>query len=360
MLLAFGYGIAFVISCFGFTPLFIPKVRAILSFPHYSYPGPLFHVYAVIFFIAVPFGFIQLVKKINRSMGNERKQILGFTLVTGIGFLGGSLTFLPIYGITLPLYGIFLLPIYPFGMAYFMIKEKLFDVEEFAKAAQRDKLAAIGTLTTSINHEVRNPLYVIQGLAQSYLEKGKLDDEKTREFFEKIEVQSKRATEIVHKLTSFAKQETEKEIELKKVGIQKVLDNIQPLIQYELSKHKTNLTLDIPKDLTLTADIHFMEEIFFNLIVNASQAIKHTGRPGKISITARDSGVGVRVTVSDDGPGIPEDKISQVFTPFYTTKEEGTGLGLYITKQLVEKNKGRIFVESKIDEGTTFRLEFQK
>ena len=68
----------------------------------------------------------------------------------------------------------------------------------------------------------------------------------------------------------------------------------------------------------------------------------------------------ISILVKDNGPGIPSDRIKQIFEPFYTTKEEGTGLGLYITKQLVEKNGGKISVKSKIGEGTKFVLEFKR
>ena len=67
----------------------------------------------------------------------------------------------------------------------------------------------------------------------------------------------------------------------------------------------------------------------------------------------------VEIRISDTGPGVPPDKLPSIFEPFFTTKESGTGLGLYVTKQLVERNKGRIFVESKLGQGTTFILEFR-
>ena len=100
------------------------------------------------------------------------------------------------------------------------------------------------------------------------------------------------------------------------------------------------------------------QEVLFNLIRNAGQAI---GEKGRITITAKEENSTVFIDVQDTGSGIPEDKIKQLFNPFFTTKDpgKGTGLGLFIVRQVVEKNGGKIYLkESKVGEGTTFRLEF--
>ena len=100
-----------------------------------------------------------------------------------------------------------------------------------------------------------------------------------------------------------------------------------------------------------------LQEVFFNLIRNAAQAM---GEKGKITITAASDDHRTRVEIEDTGPGIPPDKLEQIFNPFYTTKEpgKGTGLGLFIVRQIVERNHGKISVKSKVGEGTTFTLEF--
>ena len=102
-----------------------------------------------------------------------------------------------------------------------------------------------------------------------------------------------------------------------------------------------------------------MEEILFNLMINACHAMGEHG--GEIRIKAEKVNGSISVDVEDNGPGISKENILRIFEPFYSTKcEKGSGLGLYITKQLVERNGGKITVKSKLGQGTTFRLEFKR
>ena len=382
------YGVSIFIACFSFTPWFIPRTTPMVGFRYYSQAGPIFFLNALIFFTIVPLSFVELYKKIQNTSGYEKRQIKGLFLTALAGYLGGSPAFLPIFSIPFPQYTLLLLPIYPFGLAYVMIKQKLFDAEELAQAAHRDKLTAIGVLAASINHEVKNPLFIIKGLAESWLERkrsGVFENdqqclEKGEEFVAKSMEQADRAMDIIKRLSLFAKAGIDSEIKLEPVKMGEVLENILPLIRYELAAHSIALTREVPSDLPeVHADRRYLEEILFNLIVNAIQALKAAGKPGEIRIKVaavagpqthpvctvnNTPGVyrpgvckgSVVIEVSDTGPGIPEDKLKDVFRPFYTTKEEGTGLGLYITQQLVEKIKGRIDVRSELGQGTIFTV----
>jgi two-component system NtrC family sensor kinase len=334
------------------------------------------------YFLVVPLGFFQLFRKAKKMPKAERGQVLGLFWSAFVGYLGGAVTFLPVYGIAFPQEGMFLLPLYPFVLAYFMIKQKLFDEAEFAQAAHRDKLMEIGVLAASINHEVRNPLYLIKGLAESCLERQKegvfSNDKKViesaNEAFTKTMQQTDRAMDIIKRLSIFAKSGIESEIKFEAVKVGAVLEDVLALIHFELASHNIAITRDIPQNLPdVRADRRYLEEILFNLLVNATQAIRGIGKSGEIRIAATEfthpvcksvhtPGVcnverdRVVITIADTGPGIPEDKLKDVFRPFYTTREEGTGLGLYITKQLVEKIGGRIDVASRSGEGTVFTV----
>ena len=366
------YLLAIILDCFAFTDWFIPGLKPVLSFVYYTRPGQLFHIYVIMFFMVVPLGFTQLIQRAKRIEGVERLQLKGFILATLSGFVGGSLTFLPAYDIFLPQYGLFLLPIYPFVMAYFMIRKHLFNEEEMVQAAHRDKLVAIGTLAASINHEIRNPLYVIQGLAESHLTNLKEEMfptkeqalEKSREVLMKSAAQAHRAMEIMKRFAAFAKQGINESIEVKGIKVDKMLEDILPLVRHELTLDKIEFLQEIPEDLPpLYGDSRHLEEILFNLIVNACQALKEKGQEikgAKIEISALQENGHINLLIKDNGPGIPPKQLSRIFEPFYTTKEEGTGLGLYVTKQLVERNEGKISVKSKIGEGTTFLLKFKK
>ncbi|HOW59304.1 MAG TPA: ATP-binding protein [Candidatus Omnitrophota bacterium] len=362
-LVKFFYIISILTFCFVFSPWFIPKTATIVGFKHYSQAGPIHYFFSFLFFILVTLSFIELHRKIKNSFGYERAQFKGLFWTALLGYLGGSPAFLPIYGIPMPQYCLFLMPLYPFMLAYFMTKQKLFDVAELAQAAHRDKLSAIGLLAASINHEVKNPLFVIKGMTETQLER--LHDptqstEKLREMLEKTLQQADRALGIIRSFSEYAKRQSSRTFDKQMLDIREVIDNIIPFVRSELALDSIHLELNIPAKTMICADQQSMEEIFLNLIVNACQAIKSTNKTGEIEISSEKEDPWIRIAVRDTGPGLSQDQLSRIFEPFYTTKVSGTGLGLYVVKQLVEKNQGRIEVVSKIGVGTTFTLIFSQ
>ena len=357
------YLLSVLLAAFSFTNWFIPKIKPSPFSIYFTHPGPAFNIFFFLFLTIIPYGFVLLFQKLKQSPRGEKNQIRGFIIATSLGFLGGGLTMPPGYDFYIPQYAIFLMPLYPFLTAYFLMRRGLFDIEELAQAAHRDKLTAIGVLAASINHEVKNPLFIIKGLAESCLErqkegifpsKGKAL-ESANDAMKRSMEQAERAMDIIKRLSLFAKAGIEGEMKFEAVSVPGVLEDILPLVRYELAAHSIVLTRDIPKNLPeALADRRYLEEIFFNLIVNACQALKGAEKAGEIKINAWVEQHRVLIKVEDNGPGIPEDKLKDVFRPFYTTKAEGTGLGLYITQQLVEKIHGRIDVRSEVGQGTTF------
>ena len=135
------------------------------------------------------------------------------------------------------------------------------------------------------------------------------------------------------------------------------IDEVLGLVGYELKLDKIDITKDIEDNLPLiTADKKQLQEVFFNLIRNAAQAM---GERGKIDIIAKSMDEKVRIDIQDTGHGIPENKLEQIFNPFYTTKEpgKGTGLGLAVCFRIVEGLGGTIGIESEIGEGTTVTIK---
>lgn len=235
-----------------------------------------------------------------------------------------------------------------------------------AEAAQKEKMAVIGTLSAGINHEICNPLGIARGQCEAFLlniKDGlythKTTEElltKAKEIMGKVIHETDRATAITKKLSGFAKPaKGESEI----VNIDKEIDDVLGLVGYELKLEKIEISKNIEKGLpNILVDRKQFQEVLFNLIRNAGQAI---GEKGKIAITAKQDKNKVFIDIKDSGSGIPEDKIKQLFNPFFTTKDpgKGTGLGLFIVRQVVEKNGGRIHLkETKVGEGTTFTIEF--
>lgn len=235
-----------------------------------------------------------------------------------------------------------------------------------AEAAQKEKMAVIGTLSAGINHEICNPLGIARGQCEAFLlnmkdglYKSKTSEElieKAQQIMAKVIRETDRATAITKKLSSFAKP-AKGESEL--VDINKELDEVFGLVSYELKLDKIELEKNIGHDIPpIFVDRKQFQEVLFNLLRNAGQAI---GERGKIAISVYEDAGKIVIDIKDSGHGIPEDKIKQLFNPFFTTKDpgKGTGLGLFIVRQVVEKNGGRIFLKStKVGEGTTFTIEF--
>ena len=235
-----------------------------------------------------------------------------------------------------------------------------------AEAAKAEKMAVIGTLSAGINHEICNPLGIARGQCEAFLlnlkdglYKDKTLEElltKAKDIMTKVIKETDRATAITKKLSTFAKP-AKGEAEL--VNIELELEDVISLVGYELKLEKIEFDKRVDKNLpNILVDRKQFQEVLFNLIRNAGQAI---GEKGKITLSARQEKARIFIEIQDTGSGIPEDKIKMLFNPFFTTKDpgKGTGLGLFIVRQVVEKNGGRIYLkETKAGEGTTFALEF--
>jgi signal transduction histidine kinase len=235
-----------------------------------------------------------------------------------------------------------------------------------AQAAQREKMAVIGTLSAGINHEICNPLSIIRGQCEMFLlnlREGLYKNKSMKELLEKAKVimekvitETDRATIITRKLSSFAKPAKRKSEN--NVIVEREIEEVSSLIQHELKLSNIEVVKEIEKGLpSISADPKQMQEIFFNIIRNAAQSIEGSG---KITIRAASEDAKVYINIKDTGKGMTKEHLRQIFNPFFTTKApgEGTGLGLFIVKQIVEKNGGEITVQSKSGEGTNVCLVF--
>ena len=237
----------------------------------------------------------------------------------------------------------------------------------FAETAQNERRAAIGTLAAGINHEIGNPLNIINTKIQVFLvglERGLYKDKKPEEIIgEAKEImglclqQSTRISDITKKLSSFAKPSKEFKPEL--TDIEEQIDETLAVIGHDLEIDRIEINKNIKKPLPkILSDKRQVQQIFFNIIKNAGQAIKDKG---VIDINAYGSPEGaVIIEISDTGEGIPSEKLGRIYEPFFTTKDpgKGTGLGLSIVRQLVWRNKGEINVKSSVGHGTTITITF--
>jgi two-component system cell cycle sensor histidine kinase/response regulator CckA len=212
---------------------------------------------------------------------------------------------------------------------------------------QAEKMAALGQTISGVAHELNNPLATILSWAERLAERSV--DEKTRQGLEVILAESERAARIVRNLLTFArKRQTTRAM----VELNQVVRETLALRAYEQKVSNIQvveaLTTGVPD---VFADGHQIKQVLLNLLINAEQACLGANGRGTIVVRTshdRDRGSAV-LEVSDDGPGIPDDRVSKVFDPFFTTKEvgQGTGLGLTVAYAIVQEHGGRIWVESK-------------
>jgi signal transduction histidine kinase len=173
----------------------------------------------------------------------------------------------------------------------------------------------------------------------------------------KVIKETDRATGITKKLSGFAK--PAKKAESEEVFVEKEAEEVLGLIGHDLRLNNIEFSKNFsPNFPPIFADRRQIQEVLFNIIRNAAQAMDK--KDGKITLSGTSADGSAVITISDNGSGIPANKIGQIFNPFFTTKEpgKGTGLGLFIVRQVVERNKGTITVDSQEGKGTTFTLRF--
>lgn len=221
---------------------------------------------------------------------------------------------------------------------------------------QSEKMSAIGQLLAGVAHDLNNPLASVVGFSD-YLNETGVVPESLQEPLAVIQQEAERAANIVKNLLTFARrQEGERVV----TGIRPILNRTLALLRSQLLAHRIETQMVIEPDLPeVEVDPNQLQQVFVNLLNNATQAIAATGEPGHVTITARRWLDGLAVLVSDDGPGISPEVRARVFEPFFTTKPEGhgTGLGLSICQGIVREHGGRITVENAPGRGTTFAVE---
>jgi PAS domain S-box-containing protein len=231
-----------------------------------------------------------------------------------------------------------------------------------------DRLASLGTLSAGMAHEIKNPLVSIKTFAQLLPER--YQDSDFRETFSNlIGHEIDRIDSLVNQLLRFAR--PAKPV-LKPMHVHTVLEKSLQLVGHRLYQKDIKLTRiwDAEVD-TIRADADQLEQVFLNFFINAMDAMRRGGeltvcteignRPEWVTAMTQSNGDGhareiLRITVRDNGEGIPAENLAHVFDPFFTTKDYGTGLGLSVVHGIVEEHGGQIEVESELTKGTAFHI----
>jgi signal transduction histidine kinase len=222
---------------------------------------------------------------------------------------------------------------------------------------QSDRLAALGTLTASIVHELSTPLTTILGSLHMLL--GNEQGEQNREWLEQARDAALLSQGIVTRVRALARRQR---VRREMIDINQVVQDAVGLLRYQLAQSDIECRLELSDSLPrVMADETQAQQILFNVIHNARDALEQTRPPRTLIVrTERDEGL-VRLLVLDNGPGLEDADIPRLFDPFYTSRspDSGAGLGLYISKGIIESYGGRISGQNREDgPGTVFIVEF--
>lgn len=226
-----------------------------------------------------------------------------------------------------------------------------------AKMVRSERLAGVGQLAASVVHEINNPLTNIMLRAQKIELDGGAPESVIKTATE-IGEAGKKISRIVNRLLDYTRS---RDASREPIDLHAVLDESLAMTQSFVSGcgaiRVEKRYADPEKFPSVVADAGCLEQVFTNLVINAALALKERGR-GTIAISTSVVADGVLVEISDDGVGIPEENLDKIFQPFFTTRSEseGTGLGLFVCRDIVHEHGGQIEARSKPGEGSSFRI----
>lgn len=235
---------------------------------------------------------------------------------------------------------------------------RLLVLEESARRA--DHLAALGEMAAGIAHEVRNPLTSLRGCAQELAEINRKEGQHDAADLAGIMVaEADRLARIVEDFLTLSRMRAP---DRSVVDLAPLFTELDTLHRRQQLPDNLGLVFDIADDCpTVVGDTDQVRQVLLNLIGNALDAVRRVAAP-RISIAAREAAVGslpvpaVEVRVSDNGCGIPAHLQEQVFTPFFSTKSQGTGLGLSLVQRIVREHEGALRLESSVENGTVITV----
>jgi len=230
--------------------------------------------------------------------------------------------------------------------------------EAQAELAHVTRVTSLGELTTTIAHEINQPLAAILANAEacrSWLDRAPPDLAAARRSVEWIVDDGNRTSEVIRRVRALSKKD---DIESGPLDINVILREALPLVSRELASQNVAVRMELAPDLPpISGDRVQLQQVIINLVLNAIEAMQSvTDRPRELLIRSAQDERGVVVTVTDCGVGFAEENVERMFSPFFTTKPSGMGLGLSICRSIVESHGGRLSVVRKEGPGATFQF----
>lgn len=384
------YAVSAFYSVLMLTPFMIAGVKDVLVFKYWPVPGPVLFSHVVHFFIVLSASFTLLIQQCFITQGADRQRACLMLLASAIGFGGGCINWFLWFDIPIPPTTNFFVGVMFAITAYAMVRHGLMDVDAVVEMLRYSRASSLGILASSMNHELKNPLYIAKGKLETQLdaiERNRFptsedESKRSREVLQSALSQLERATDIMQKFADFVRPDT-KPAAKENILVRGAISDVLGLIKSQFHFQKIKIDDTAVNGTIIQANRRHFEEILFNLMVNGCQAIETSvqrsadrkqeglsspkssiGDPssdfsGQITISAKHDSKNVTLEVADTGPGISKENLQKIFQPFHSTKgQKGSGLGLYIVKQLVERNGGKISMKSKLGQGSVFSLQF--
>jgi PAS domain S-box-containing protein len=234
-------------------------------------------------------------------------------------------------------------------------REKLRQLE--ADLAHINRVNMMGELAAALAHEIRQPIAASITSANAclrWLARDPPDLERARAAAARIEQDGNRAADVINHLRSFYKKGTPPERGI--VDLKHIIREMTALLRKEAVRHSIKIYSELHEDMpNVLADRVQLQQVFMNLMLNAIDAMKDAG--GKLTISSRLTPEGqLVVSISDTGVGLPAENSEQIFDAFHTTKPQGTGMGLAITRSIVEAHGGRLWATANQEAGATFHF----
>jgi len=220
-----------------------------------------------------------------------------------------------------------------------------------------DKMGSLGRVAAGIAHEIRNPLtginsylYTLKNLSEEYQDNGI-----SKDIIKEIQSASNKIESVIKRVMDFSKPGHPK---FTQINLNEPIQEAVSLSMVTLQKNDITVSLNLSDDLpSCTADPHMVEQVILNLINNAVQAMSSADSLKELEINSSADDKSIIITISDSGPGISEEIRDKIFDPFYTTKTDGSGIGLSLCRRIITDHKGLIRIESNRWNGANFIIE---
>ncbi len=225
-------------------------------------------------------------------------------------------------------------------------------------AVEKEQLATVGTLASGIAHEIRNPITAIKARVFALKELVEKESPAAKQA-DVIDGEMRRLERIVRDFLDFARPS---EPNRNEVDLSGFLSGIEALVQEEMEERGIALTVDSPNDVSVLMDQEQMTQVLLNLIHNAADACggREGGGRGSVEVAAEAADGQARISVRDNGNGMPAEVQERIFEPFFSRKPAGTGLGLPIARNIVERHGGELTFTSAGGKGTAFFIDLPK